>query len=551
MTPRQRQRRLVSTAIIVAPAYVSAQNAQAAGADLVLRTEGPINVRDHGVSPENPDNGPALIALRDNLISIDRHRHWHLVFPPSSKPYRYSNNRWLFGLTDWRLEGYGATLQCIWDRQWDSYDSMVFPQHASLFMNKGDQPGAGGMGFHTGDRIDAPKIGDRTIRVQQKEMVRHRGFRTGGWVLVHAFNQQYDDKYGGGYPPNVRYFEFRRVVEIQGDEIVLDEPLTEIYRNDYPDFLYSKPKSEAVGQANSEYIGKPRVVNLSGRPQAKGVLYYPERIRFSGFTIARNPNFPNNHSVFSLNALNTRIEDVSMMEGESYVWLREGILSQVDRVQVRTGFEPDKVLEKLIMNDCTAEADVRPWFAIRAGTGVNHLELNNFEANGIVSLVAQKSLKINGGRFRATNKYIRNTESVAPLEFYGGVFGSELVKIDGVQLDTKSRQSEVLMGYGRRRFYPYKVLKTNDHSILIPRVRVNTLKEGLDRLIRIVRPGFQILENDERTVIGIVRAITEAPENHIAVHLDVSGKMPEPGHTIKVASVQRVILNGKPFLVPR
>lgn len=539
-------------------AWLAGLPAQAAAANKALtvdqsvsfRKEELINVNDYGVSASLADNGPALMQLRDVLIGIDRHRHWHFYFPPNPLPYKYSINRWLMGLTSFHLEGYGATLQCTWDKQWNSYDSMPFPQHSSIFMNKGDQPGQGGMSFHTGESIAAPNKGDNFINFHDPAQIGTQGYRVGGWVLVHAFNQQYDDTFGSGYPPNLRYFEFCKITAIKGNTIKLDRLLLEPYRKDYPEFIFDDSPIASIGQSEIQKFGKPRIINLSGRPQGIGALYYPEYVRVSGLNIVSNPSYPDKYTVYTLNGIHTIIEDLTILDGESYMWLREGRISRVNRVKIKTAFEPDKILDRLAMSDCEAYASAPPHFGIRSGTGVNHIELNSVHVDGIISVVAQKTLKIKGGSASTLNTSLRNFVSNAPFEFYGGVFGGEKAEISDLQFKKKSRQSSILMGLRTHRYYPYRVTAVREQAIIIDRVMPLTTTEILDTFIRIVRPGFQILESNETTVIGTVSHIIEGFDNTIEVHLNVAGKMPSNKDIVKVASIQDVSIDSESFIKP-
>ena len=182
------------------------------------------------------DNTKFLAALRDH-IRAGPDRIWHVEFEPGH--YAYSDNRWaMFGDRTVILEFNHSTVECFADA--------ILPLGAGPLVWKPEYPAPQTVDiFIAGDLIESVSAVAKggfvqTDTVMLKEAVAGQ-YRQGDRVLVAGYIQQTseDGTQGWGWPPNFRYFEWKRVAEvIDGDTLRFEDPFRYSYDASWPDLLH-------------------------------------------------------------------------------------------------------------------------------------------------------------------------------------------------------------------------------------------------------------------------------------------------------------------------
>ncbi len=238
-----------------------------AGAGAVERTtqdrlrESHISAADFGaVGDGATDNSAALIAMRD-YMRADTSKVYRVFFPPGE--YRYSNNRWLFGVPSIIIDAYGASFLCTASTGWHVNDGPLNVYEP--FNDSGDSPLSPASTFVTGDRFDTAAAGDVTITMTTSGDAAN--YSVGDRVLVHGYDQQGDNN----YPFNMRYFEYKTIESVNGgaDTVTFTKPL--IY--DYDDRWFDTTRAGFF--ASTVVYGKPRILSLE-RPN----YTHPKYLRF-------------------------------------------------------------------------------------------------------------------------------------------------------------------------------------------------------------------------------------------------------------------------------
>lgn len=192
-----------------------------------------------------------------------------LTLPPSPSgkyygargSYTFAANQPFFGIPKLVVRGHGAAMNGL---------------HGAAFTNTN---------INTRAAIETVAAGSITVTlvdIEDADM-----FDVGGMVLFGGIDLQ-----GFGYPPNPHYFEWRRIVAINGAVITLDEPLTNGYRSDWPDYF-------------------------TGNQFELGGLG-------AGTIVKTLPGWDCHHKLFGIK---------SMMQGQTYYFLREVELFDVESSQ--------------------------------------------------------------------------------------------------------------------------------------------------------------------------------------------------------------------------
>lgn len=391
-----------------------------------------IDVREFGVVGDgSTDNATALIALRDYCIGVSRSQHWHWTFPPGV--YHYTNNRWLVGLLNIRVSGYGASLRCTSTGTYAG-DYWWFGPREGIFRGNGEELISGSTFIvQTGHRIDSANAGATTIDLTTTGDASN--YAAGDKIFLHGYCMQ-----STGYSPNLRFFEWAEIDSISSGELTLTKPLQNTYDEDWCDHLYLSARTVGSLTITDQYVGKPRIISLSGTPQSDGsTYYYPTSVVIEGFKLLKHPTSENtSRGVMSGHGIIWRdieledIDDVAADERESEQVLWE-------RCKFPRGKEIDKLNGQVTIRGgyCGNEPDSVQ--SINAGTGVNRLILEGVDCAGKISALARDGTFIRG--CSASGAYVSNAATQGPLmpgdpsEYAGGQ-----VEISGCTLTRLSNQ---------------------------------------------------------------------------------------------------------------
>jgi hypothetical protein len=177
----------------------------------------------------------------------------------------------------------------------------------------------------------------------------------GRWYLVGSYDQQV-----GGYPPNIRNFDYVHVLAVHGGEVILDRKLRHRHRADY--FEES---------ANPSSLGVARIIPLDmgpegGRPSiANGRLTM--RLTVEGIEFLRNPATDNGSNVvlYIAGALDASFEDCVLPHPVPTIVRHMRFLG--GRIE---SSEPDKLISTLIFDQVEGGQ-------IGGATGVDLLLIRN------------------------------------------------------------------------------------------------------------------------------------------------------------------------------
>jgi hypothetical protein len=274
-----------------------------------------------------------------------------VTLPPGH--YRYTWNRWTWGLRRITISGYGATIQCTHGGPYDIDQAPLISNREHFWTWSESAPAYGGSPPAKEDfgyLIRTARPGDMAIQLGSA----HDGasLARGAWILIQSYAQQMD-----GYPPNLRYFERARIISITGNTIQLDRPLIHLHKDNWPE-----------DSSQPACIGRARIVSID-RPDCPLAL----RQTFLGLTVRSNPN----HAVRDA-AVRTTRETLAIC-GTLEALVKDCSLialgvTQAGRVHVDNCSlaytEPDKIVDELVFSDCKIGS-------IEECTGVNRVTLRH------------------------------------------------------------------------------------------------------------------------------------------------------------------------------
>lgn len=192
-------------------------------------------------------------------------------------------------------------------------------------------------------------------RLRLKNAADAKLLTVGRWHLIGSYDQQV-----GGYPPNIRHFDYVQVLAVQGNEVILDRKLRHRHRADY----FEEP-------ANPNSLGVARIIPLDlggggGLPPASnGRLTV--RLTVEGIEFVKNPSTDNGSNVvlYIRGALDASFEDCILPHPVPTVVRHMRFLDG----NIGTA-EPDKLVSTLIFDGVQGGQ-------IGSGTGVDFLLIRN------------------------------------------------------------------------------------------------------------------------------------------------------------------------------
>ena len=286
------------------------------------------------------DNTSAFNAIHNYLLAHDGAL---LIFQKGAGAYEYTNNLWLQGVTNVHILFNGAALRNVTTSVWSIQNSTLAVN--CDFFTRDCIPDKGVAAVTP---INTVSAGSSSVTTKTESAA--GDVAVGNYVLIAGYNQQ-----DGGYPYNLRYFEFHKVTSVNTSMgvIGLREPLEYSYdENWYP--------QTSLGGTNT--IGPPFIISL-------------DRTGTYAFTLAENVVFED------LVLLSSPLNNGTGTYGDLYTG---GVLnfvcdrctignltpSQNGRVVIRNstiyGTEPDKLVDTVIFDHDTI-------YGIGEGTGVNNI----------------------------------------------------------------------------------------------------------------------------------------------------------------------------------
>jgi hypothetical protein len=234
------------------------------------------------------DNTACLLAMNAAILTLQAADTTDSVSfriqPPTGKPchFRYTNNRWTWGIKRIFLDMPGCTIQDILS---DGITPLGIEKYP-LVVNGGAFYEASMTCFFpacninssvdAGDLISTANPGDTTVTLITPSA--NTKYSVGDWVFVYSYNQS--PVVPGLFPPHARYFDWAKVTAINSGVLSLDRPVTYLHSSTYPeDPNYLSQNQSPAGMA--------RVLPLKNPTSGIGPT---ERFSMNGVSILANPN---------------------------------------------------------------------------------------------------------------------------------------------------------------------------------------------------------------------------------------------------------------------
>lgn len=298
------------------------------------------------------DNWRALINLNKYLYANDG---LNVKFPKGI--ICTSHYSWLIGVRNAHLDFCGATGQyigpsqqygVIWFLAVNNETTLEYPIGNDYQLVYKDPQSF----------IYSTVTGSKSVRLKVPSQV--TGYSSGSWLQVAGYEQQ-----GGGFPRNYRYFEYRKITDIDTGSgiLTLDRPLQNVYNERW--FNYT-------GDAN---VGPACLMSLD----RNNFYHFAEDITVENLTII-GANSGQTYLTTGFYGLDTLDQTAGLMVAGCKSFLGKNIRAQQMFVQAGdtytfencqiTYVEPDKQVNKLICKNSDFDVFIQ-------GVGIDYIELKN------------------------------------------------------------------------------------------------------------------------------------------------------------------------------
>lgn len=348
-------------------------------------------------------NTLSLISMHNFILTYNNENNIVKIEFVSNSIIKYKYPHWMAGIFG-EIEFNGSILQNV-----TTSTSYLWAATTTGYNVINNSTGSKYHSKYATYQIESTEKGDTEIVLKSTTDV--ADFVVGNWALVASRDQQYY-----GFPPNFRYFDYVKILDVTGDTITIDRPLRFAHKDYYP---------ELSGVATS--MGKAIIIPL------------PISRYFSKLTI-KNFKIINHASVTNAGLL---------VNGNEYCYIENIIadttyLSQCKEIYIKNIysnvlFEADKITENITID--TAEGT-----AFGEGTGVLNYTCRNAKLLGnsvfkgknvVLENVTHSNLTISS-RYKTRSVILKNVSA----KNYGafGEFGSSIKysQIDGVSGNTLS-----------------------------------------------------------------------------------------------------------------
>jgi hypothetical protein len=327
-------------------------------------------VNDFGAVADGvTDNTAALASLNSFL---QNHDGSIVYFPPGT--YVFTNNNWMSGVTNLTVFAYGA----YWKNTWNADDYTI--HLLSLYFNEPFGTYSI-LSTYTGQYlINSVNAFSQTVTTTTASQAGN--FNVGDDVLIAGYLQQ-----NGGYPPNLRYFDYGQVTAVNASTGVIS--LAEPLENSYNSAWYPDPTFAGAGVT----VGPAIIMDLTRPTDPTWPMKLAHNITIYGATTLPNPNCPGGGSVCNVNgfgevlangSLNFRFVDchfgnVDVSESKS-VSFEGGTMETIDM---------DKLVNSVSINNVkisTLSTVNNGNGTLIGGSGTNNVYVSNSTISGAVEI---------------------------------------------------------------------------------------------------------------------------------------------------------------------
>ena len=521
-----------------APSGVTDSHLQTAGGvklNVLGLAENVWSAEAFGVSPTNSPstNDKAMAALRNAAIGKGRDLLHRLVYPKGL--IQFTSNRWLNGLRKVIVEAHGTIFQNTNSGRAISVYAPIGPREC-MFRVSGESDN---VGYFTGHRFTGAKARDAGVTLSTPAEAKH--YAKGDLVFLFGFATQ-----RAGYSPNHRFFEWRRVASVTDGVLTFTEKLDLDYDNGWPDFQYSPGGNFGSIELGPQYIGKPRILNLTGRPQGDGTsLWYPEFVHIRGARFRKNPtaSTTNRLSVYGYRVI---LEDVGWEDGDdTSIDQRETYMAEWLNLRAPRGAEPDKLCGSLAIRGGVFGNNPDNNFSISGGTSINNIEITDAQCVGRIGVSPRDRLVVRNSRVSGVSA--RNAPRQGPIMSYQSGFEGRFASIERNSFDKLSNQR--IIGEAAR-FIRQEIDDVDARAGTI-KFQWGELAEP-PRICRAYRPGLRVWLEANPRVRGIVSSFVDDGNGYLVMSFS-SGDMARlirtgtvtSSDTVVYSGCERVMLDGK------
>ena len=492
-----------------------------------------------GVSPDNDDNANQFEAMRDALIGIDRAAH-HIIRWPRGV-LKTSRNRLFDGLLRYTLEASGAILQNTSTSDQLSAFAPIGPREGVFRVSGHAETG---ILYFTGHRFDTTVAGATSVTLTN--LIDASNYAVGDNVMLGGFAAQRQ-----GYSPNLRFFEYAKVAAVAGAVITLTEPILENYDEDWPDFNYSNGGTTGSITLGVQYVGKPRILNLSGRPQGDGTAYYwPEFVHIKDLLLRKNPTAVTTNR-FAIPGKHVILENVGWEEElDVGIDARENDLVEWNGLTCPQGAEPDKLVGTLIIRGGQFGNNPTNQLGLANGVGVKNIILQGVRVTSRISLAPRDGMTVIGGQFTSVHR----SDSSLQGPFMPALFGSASLIVSGATLATKGTQKKFGTTTSRlTRTYTVTNIDAAGAKILVP---WSDIAEP-DTFLRHCVPGRAFWDRADPRVRGRLASMKDSGTGFVeitfvagSINYAIKAGIVTVGSEIEFYYVDRVVIDGAEFFEP-
>ena len=296
--------------------------------------------------------GGDLVKLRDQLIA-DQEAAGDLNLRATiqfrrGRTYAYTNNHWVTGIQYYRCEAVGTgaapILKNVLNDTQNFYESgpLSCGKRANCFYE-----GAGPLKSRMA-LVASARVGDTSVTLLESSDSSR--LKPGRYHAVFSYSQQI-----GGYPPNVRWIDYCKVLSVDGATVKLDRPLNHDHFADY----WEDP--------NDDYsIGKARIGTWD---LADGKTYCSQRgvfvnINFQYYTTVGTQKlditYLESHIHLVFDSCTITAPQISMSQ-----------FIEINNCTITTNGAPGKLSEVLVIDHCNV------WEYLRGAAGFSYLLLRD------------------------------------------------------------------------------------------------------------------------------------------------------------------------------
>lgn len=364
------------------------------------------DVRWYGVVGDGvTDNYTGLNAMGNTIIDFYNDVQNTIFFPGSDNSYDYSRNDWARGIIHLKILGYGAQLRNVENVSVIANDN--YPLALNNWFNPWNLRGADGNNFKGTALADSVTAGSTVIRL--KTPAETSFFNIGEPVLITGKQRQF-----GGAPPNMEYFEWHQITNIDGG--TGDITIKDCLSYNYDDRWYD---SVALGGTYGPVSVSPWKWNsLDDTPI--------ETLEVYGVRFLENPNFVG--SKFNATAWKWNyLKDVTF-DNILYAGVGENII--VENCTINDEFEIDKVINNCVVTKCKIGSGGIE--AISAATGVTRLTIDNNFVRGRIRVTPIEVAYI------INNHIMKDDSNTSSPILHGGASGTSLMVVKNNIATTES-----------------------------------------------------------------------------------------------------------------